>query len=315
MVDVAGGGHIGFALESTHGTYIAPTNYAMVTAESLHEVRGDVWRKPIIGQAVTLGKVEGKAHVEGSLTMELLAEVFAYFLIASRWGNNVQKSGTSPYYYTATDDAAVHVKTNYRSLTIVADRAGIGFAYLGCQATSFRFFQEDGIPMVEIGIIGREQAEDYTPSSATIPGETPFAANDSVLQIAAGTRTDVDGVEISFDDNGEAVHKVTIATGAEYIKFGEHVGEASFEIDFESKADYAIWVARTAQRFSFIATKDSNTSVNIEIHGASYDVFEVDLSGIGDQVKAAATLRTAYVGVNTASATIIVKTTESITLS
>jgi len=314
MVDVAGGGAIGFALETTHGSYIAPTNWATVTSESLREVRSDPWRKPIIGQAVTLGKVEGKEHVEGSLTMELLAETFVYFLIASRWGNNIAQGGSGPYTYTAKDDAAVHVKTNYRSLTIIADRAGIGFAYLGCQATSFRFFLEDGIPMVEVGIIGRHQSEDYTPGSPTIPTETPFAANDAVLQVSGSTRSDIDSLEISFDDNGEAVHNITSSAGADYVKFGEHEGEANFEIDFESKADYAIWVARTSQALTYVATKAANQKVDIDMHGPLYDTFEVNLSGIGDQVKASATLKSAYIHADTASTTIIVTTAANITL-
>ncbi len=315
MVDVAGGGYLGYALEITHGSYQAPTNYATITSETLREVRDDPWRKPIIGKAVTLGKAEGKSHVEGSITMELLAETFVYFLIASRWGNNIVKGGAGPWTYTANDDAAVKVIANYRSLSIIVNRGGIGFAYLGCQSNSFRFFLEDGIPMVEVGILGREQSEDYTPGAAVVPTETPFAANDAVLKIAGTTRTDIYSLELTFDDNGEAVNKVTVSEGAEYIKFGEHVGEASFEVDFEAKTDYAIWVARTVKELTYVATKAANQIVDIELHGGLYDTFEVDLSGIGDQVKAAAVLRSAYASGDTASAEIVVTTAASITLS
>lgn len=316
MVDVAGGGHIGLALETTHGTYAAPTKYATIKSESLAEVRTDPWRVPIIGRAVTSGKIGGRESVAGSLTMELIPEIFAYFLIASRFGANVAKTGgADPFTYTASDDAAVHVKDNKRSLTLVGDRAGVGFAYLGCQATSFRFYHEDGSPMVEIGILGREQVESYTPGSPTLPTTTPFNADEVSVDIAASTRADLASVEISVDDAGEVKYNIDGNTAASYIKFGEHVCEASFDMDFESKADYALWVARTTQELIYTADKASeDESVVIELHGAIYDTYEVNLSGIGDQVMANATLRGVYAAGDSAAITIAVETAEDITL-
>lgn len=317
MVDVAGGGHIGFALEVTQGTYVAPTKFAAITSESLQEVRTDPWRVPILGQAVTRGKVGGKGSVAGSLTMELLPEVFAYFLICSRFGNNVIKTGAlDPFLYTGIDDAAVHVKATLRSLTIVGDRAGIGFAYLGCQATSFRFFQDAGVPMVEIGIIGRSQSEDYTPGAVTAPATTPFNADEVSVTIAGGARLDLASVEISTDDNGEARFNVDGLAIASYVKYGEHVSEVSMDIDFESKADYAIWKARTTQELIWTADKSlEDESIIIEFHGGIYDTYEVGLGGIGDQVQASATLRGVYVAAaDLAAIKIDVESAEDITI-
>jgi hypothetical protein len=311
MPDVAGGGHVGIALESTHGTYIAPTVFVPAESETLGERRSDPMRKPIMGQAVTLGKVGGREHVDGEIIMEALPLPMVYFLAASRWA--ITKGGTGPYTYTASDGADAHVKGNDRSLTIVTDRAGIGFAYLGCQIGSMRLFVQDGIPMVAYGIVGREQTEDYTPGAVTIPAETPFAADDIALTVAAGARTDIDSLEITLNDNAEPRFNLSGAEAADYVKFGEFEGSASFEIDFESKADYAIWVARTTQELKVVWTFDADQALDVELHGALYDTFEVPLSAIGDQVRASAAMIAAYTAGDSAAATIEITTSVDVT--
>ncbi len=302
MPDVAGGGTLQIAFEATHGTYTAPTLTVPIESETLAEMRNDPVRSPILGRAVRQGKVKGREHVEGEIVMEALPTAMTYFLACSRWGNNIVKSGAGPFVYTATDDAAAHVKANDKSLTIAVDRAGIGFAYLGCQVVTQRFFFEDGIFKVAYQVIGREQTEDYTPAAGTDPVETPFAADEVAITIAASARVDLDSFELEFDDSGEARFNLDGNEAASYIKFGEFTGKATFEVDFESKADYAIWVARTIQEVKLVMTKTD--IVDIEMHGGLYDSFEVGLAGIGDQVRASAEIGAAYFATDTAAATI-----------
>lgn len=317
MVDVAGGGHIGLALETTHGTYIAPTKFAPVYTESLQEVRTDSYRVPMIGQAVTIGKTPGRHHVEGEITMEALPELMCYFLVASRWGANVIKAGAGPFTYTATNDSVVHLKTNRRSLSLAVDRAGVGFAYVGCQvAKTVISFADGGVPMVTYSIIGRQQTNDYTPGAATVPTELPFSVDDCTVSVAGAPRGDIDAesTEFTLDDNGEPRFNLTGVDRADYIKFGEFIGEASYEIDFESKADYNIWVARTAQELIFLADKSATQKINLEFHGAMYDTFEVALAGIGEQVRGAAAARAVHNVAAGFAATMILTTSESLTL-
>ena len=294
MVDVSGGGHIGFALEVTHGSYQAPTNYAAVESESLTEERTDPYRNLIVGRAVTSGKLPGRASVSGNIKMECIPETLIFFAYASRMSPSIVKTGVGPFVYTMNDVADVHIKSANRSLTIVGDRAGVGFAYLGCQVVSWQFSMDDGIPKVELGIIGREQTEDYTPGSVTMPTETPFGAADSSVTIAASSRVDLDSIEVSLDDSGEAKFNIDGNTAASYIKYGEHVSSASFEVDFENKADYLIWVARTTQELIWTMDKGANQIITLELHAAIYDQFEVGLGGMGDQVMASAELRGVY---------------------
>ncbi len=303
MPDVAGGGTLQLALETATGVFQAPVLTVPIENESLKEMRNDPDRSPILGRAVRQGKVKGREHVEGEIVMEALPTAMTYFLAASRWGENIVKSGAGPFVYTANDDAAAHVKTNDRSLSISVDRAGVGFAYLGCQVTNARFFFEDGIFKAAYQIIGREQTEDYTPAAGTDPTETPFAVDEVAITIAASARVDLDSFEFEFDDAGEAKFNLDGNEAASYVKFGEFTGKATFEVDFESKADYAIWVARTVQEVKLVMTKTD--IVDIEIHGGLYDAFEVGLAGIGDQVRASVEIGAAYLLADTAAAEIV----------
>ena len=286
MVDVAGGGHVGLAIETTHGTYAVPAVFAPIISETLTETRNDPIRRPILGRAVNSGKVSGRSSAEGEIVIEALPTTMAYFLAASRWA--ITKAGVGPYTYTAQDGSDAHVKGDNRSLTIAIDRAGVGFAYLGCQVVSQRLFFEDGVPMMAYGIIGLSQTNDYTPGAVTVPTETPFAADEIALTIAASARADIDSFEITLEDNGEAKFNLSGQDGADYVKFGEFDGRASFELDFDDKADYAIWLALTAQEVKVVCTKGASQILDIELHGATYDSFEVGLSAIGDQVRASA---------------------------
>lgn len=318
MVDVAGGGHVGIALETTHGTYLAPTQWVTAMSESLQEVRTDSYRVPIIGRAVASGKTPGRHHVAGEITCELLPEVAAYFLIASRWGANVIKTGASaPFTYTAKNDSEVHVKANKRSLTIVVDRAGVGFAYLGCQVVQTVIsFGDGGVPMVTYSIIGRQQTNDYTPGAVTLPTELPFSVSEVDLSVGGSLRGDVDAESTSFtlNDNGEPKFNLTGFDRADYVRFGEFIGETSYEIDFESKADYEIWRARTAQEIILHCEKAANQIIDLEFHGAMYDTFEVGLAGIGEQVRASASARAVHNVAAGFAATMAITTAEDITL-
>jgi len=297
-VDVAGGGYLGVGLETTHGTYIAPTAFAPILSETLQEVRTDSYRVPILGHAVTTGKTPGRQHIAGDITMEALPGLMAYFLVASRWGANVTKTGASaPFTYEAHDDKVVHLKDNKRSLSISVLRAGIDFAYIGCQVVQTTIsFGDGGVPMVTYSIIGRLQSDEHTPMTPTTPAELPFSVSECELSVAGTPRGDVDAdsAEIVLNDNGEPRFNLTGEDRADYIKFGEFVGEASFEIDFESKADYAIWIARTAQEVILTCNKAADQQLILEFHGAMYDTFEVALSGIGEQVRASAALRAVF---------------------
>jgi hypothetical protein len=287
-------------------------------SETLQEVRTDSYRVPIIGHAVATGKTPGRHHVAGDITMEALPSLMAYFLVASRWGANVQKTGASaPFTYEAHDDKVVHLKDNKRSLSLSVVRAGVGFAYIGCQVVQTTIgFGDGGVPIVTYSIIGRRQSDDHTPTSPVTPSELPFSVSECDLSIAGTPRGDIDAdsAEIVLNDNGEPRFNLTGEDRADYIKFGEFVGEASFEIDFESKADYAIWLARTAQEIILTCNKSANQQLILELHGAMYDTFEVALSGLGEQVRASATTRAVYNVAAGEAANMQLITAEDITL-
>jgi hypothetical protein len=251
--------------------------------------------------------------------MEALPEVMAYFLIASRWGSNVIKTGVGPFVYTATNSDVVHLKANKRSLTISIDRAGVDFAYLGCQVVQTTIgFGDGGVPQVTYSIIGRKQTDDYVIGVPVLsdPTELPFSVDECDLTIAASPRGDVDAESVEFvlNDNGEPRFNLTGQDAADYVKFGEFIGEANYEIDFENKADYAIWRARTAQELILHCEKSANQKFDLEFHGAMYDTFEVALTAIGDQVRASAAARAVHNVAAGFAATLAITTAEDITI-
>ena len=313
-IEIAGAGHIGVALEATYGTYVAPAAYVPFIAEDLTMPRTDPWRSPIIGKNVTLGKVQGRRHIEGSITMELLPEIFAYFLVASRYGDNVQKTGTGPWVYTASNGGAARLDgTANRSLSLSMKRGGVGFAFVGCQVGRFRFFATHGVPYVECTVFGSDETNDYaSPGTPSVPTEVPFNSTEVTVDIAAAQRTDINSLEIVLDDNPEPRFNMSGQEGADYIKWGEHICEAQFEADFVSKADYDIWEARTVQELILDCNKSANQRVQVELHGALYDTYEVSgAGGLGDLITASGAMRGAYTAGDDAADEIIVTTNVS----
>ena len=162
--------------------------------------------------------------------------------------------------------------------------------------------------------MGLEETTDYTPTSPTDPTEVPFGADETTVKVAASQRVDLDSLEITFDDNGEIKYNLSGQEAADYVKYGEFIGDASFEIDFESKADYALWKARTVQELIMNCTVDADQILDVEMHGGIYDTFEVGLTGLGDQVRASAGLRAVYATADTAAAQIELTTAVQVTI-
>src|SRR3954469_20170202 len=99
-------GFIGIAVETTPGTYLAPTLYVPINSESITYQQDTTWRRPIRQSADIVGAVMGNAHVEGDISMEAFEDVVATMLRAAR--ASYVKSGTTPnftYIFTATPNA------------------------------------------------------------------------------------------------------------------------------------------------------------------------------------------------------------------
>jgi tail tube protein len=278
---IGASGIMGIAIETTPGTYLAPTKYIPFYKESLKYEQDTNWRRPIRQTPDVVGAVAGDSFINGDIDMEALHDCVPYFLYASR--NTVVKTGAGPYTYTCTPSAvAIPVKT--LSLTIV--RNGIVFGYSGCVVGGFTFSIEKGTLMFKPDIVGRDEAVQSLPT-ASWPTTVPFGAGNYNLQIPTASQVfDADSFEFKIDDKAEPNFRLkNTGTGAQFISFGERDVNIKSERDFEARTEFDAFKALTAQSITFTASSGAN-SIALVAATTVKDTYEVNLDGQGDLVRA-----------------------------
>lgn len=306
MPGIGAGGYIGIALETTPGTYLAPTKFVPINSESLQYMGEPQYRRPIRQSADVVWAVPSNAHIEGDVEMDALDDVVPYFLLTGR--TSVVKSGTTNFTYAFTPTAlAIPAKT--MSITVV--RNGIVFAYTGMVTSSFAFALNENILGFNCAMLGRDEATQSAPGSVTWGTTTPYGAGQYSLEVPNGTVvTDSDAFEWTVEDNGEPQFRAKNSRGAQFINFGERNVGLSITRDFDSKTDYDNFKAITSQRVTLTATKGANNSIALDIAAAYKNSYEIGLSGQGDLLRG----EIEYTGVlaSPAAYTITVKTQEDI---
>jgi tail tube protein len=295
---------------SAPGIYVAPTKFFPFNTESIKFVQDTVWRRPIRQTADITGASPGNAHVEGDIEMEVYEDVLPYFLYAAR--TSVVKAGSGNYTYTFTPtSSAVPVRT----LSITIERvAGVVFGYVGCVVSSLKFGINNGMLIVTIGIVGRDEASQATPTPVW-PTSGAFGAGMYSVEFPTGSPVlDTDTFEFTIDDQATPDFRMkSTGRGAALIHFGERNCSLHAERDFTSRSDYdSLFKAYVSQSTTITATKGTNNSVSILSQQSIVDTYEVNLSGQGDLVRAAINYQvTPNLGA-TAAYQITVKTQENI---
>jgi tail tube protein len=307
-VGIGASGILGLALETTAGTYEAPTKYVPINNESLAWQQDTTWRRPIRQSAGVIGAVAGRGHVEGGIEMEALEDVIPYFLYAAR--TSIVKSGSSPNFtYTVTPTAAA-VPTKTMSVTVV--RNGVVFGYVGLVVSTFTFSVDNDMLQFNVELQGTLEDDESAPTP-TWPTTIPFGHGQYTIQIPTASQVfDCDGFEFTVENNAEVQYRLKNTPGAQFVSYGERSVNLSTERDFESRTEYDAFKALTAQAITVIASKGANNSVQIDVPVAIKDSYEVGLSGQGDLLRASV----AWQGVIDASGEdyqIVVKTQEDIT--
>ena len=281
-VGIGAGGLMGVALETTPGTYQAPTKFVPFESESLQWQQDTQWRRPIRQTADIVGGVPGNAHVEGDIELEALEDCILYFLYATR--ATVVKSGTTPnWIYTFTPNPNA-VPTKTMSITVV--RNGVVFGYVGCIVSSFTISIEDGMLKFKCSIVGLDEATQTVPT-ATWPTTTPFSAGMYSVQIPTATQVfDADTFEFQVEDNADPQYRLkSSGRGASFVAFGERNVTCNVERDFADRTEYDLFKSVTASSLTLLASKGVNNSVQIDMPATIRDTYEVGLSGQGDLVR------------------------------
>ena len=275
---------IGFAAESTYGTYVAPTRF-------LEYIKADLKKKKNVvqggglaaGQIAQLGsrRVVTSESVEGGFELEV-ANLGMGLLLAHLLGSSatpVQQGATAAYLqaHTVGDNIG-------KSLTIqhgVPDLTGTvrPFTFKGCKLSGAEFSCKVGeLLTMSLDVDGRQASEVETLVAASLAtGVAPFHwAQMSVKLGTFGAEAAVSGVKgfsVKFD-RGMASERFYAGAGglkAEPIMNDFLKVSGSIEVDLVNKADFA-------DRFA----ADSATSLVIEFVGpliasTYYQTFRIKL--------------------------------------
>lgn len=286
---IGAAGFIGIAVESTSGTYQAPTKFFPIMSESLSWTQDTNWRRVIRGTTDVIGAVAGNGNVEGDIEAELLTDVLPYMLLAAR--GELTKTGTeAPYTYDFTPTHGA-LAPNTLSITIV--RGEEAFGYVGCVVSSMTFGVDNDMATVTYSILGTAEESVTMPATPTYGDDTPFGAGTWSIEIPTETQIfDADNFSLEINDNGEVQYRLKNTLGAEFIKFGERDVQLTLDRDFEDRAEYEIFKNLTEQSVTVALDEDTNNKVEFSVVAAIIDAYAVNLSSVGDLVRSSTT----YVG-------------------
>lgn len=307
---IGAAGCVGVAIESTPGTYVAPTKFIPIRSESLKFMQEINWTRPIIKTAVEpVHAVEGPGHVEGDIEWEIIEDCLPYFLHAARM--NLVKTGSAPnLVYTYTPAATAQEANETLSITVV--RNDQVFAYVGCVLGGMTITVDNGLLVGTMRIMGRDEATQSAPS-ATFPQTVPFGADTYTIEIpAASPITDAGSFSFELDDSAEAQFRLG-SLAAQYIGYGERNVSAEVERDFIDKTQYAAFRALTAQSVHLRAQKTADRYIDILLRSGVMDSYETTLEGQGEIITAALSFVGKYDFATDESYQIIVGTSEDIT--
>lgn len=275
---------IGFAAESTYGTYVAPTRF-------LEYIKADLKKKKNVvqggglaaGRIAQLGsrRVVTSESVEGGFELEVANKGMG-LLLAHLLGSSatpVQQGATAAYLQAHTVDDNIG-----KSLTIqhgVPDLTGTvrPFTFKGCKLSGAEFSCKVGeLLTMSLDVDGRQASEVETLVAASLAtGVAPFHwAQMSVKLGTFGAEAAVSGVKgfsVKFD-RGMASERFYAGAGglkAEPIMNDFLKVSGSIEVDLVNKADFADLFAA-----------DSATSLVIEFVGpliasTYYQTFRIKL--------------------------------------
>jgi hypothetical protein len=309
-VGIGATGFLGIAPETTSGTYIAPTKFALLRSESLHHVQDTVWRRPLRGIADVAGAVPGRSRIEGDIVIEVTPDQVPWLAKAMRLG--LTKTGAGPYVYTYK---AAHGALPTATISITVVRNGVVFGYVGCVISSHTWTIDGDMLICTMSVVGGDEASQSLPTP-TYPVAVPFGWGEYTVEIPTATPVfDMDNFTLAVDDGADPQYRLKSGTrGATFVKFGERGVTLTMERDFTSRTDYDAYKALTSQAITITATKSATEKI-IWTFPASYKgSYEISgLSGQADLIRASIEYTLAYDNTAGYSYQMVVNTAENVT--
>jgi hypothetical protein len=199
-------GQLGFAAESTYGTFVAPTRFLELTNSSVKYERERIESNGIrAGRRILHRWAQGVQRAAGDVEFEMAPQGFA--LLWSHILGGVATAGSNPYTHTVTPG-----DLSGKSLSLQIGKPDIGgvvrpFTYLGCKVTSAEVSAAvNEYAMMTVSFYGNHLDTAQTLGTATYPtGLTPFDFTKGSVSLA-GSGFDVKDFTLTID-NGLAVDR------------------------------------------------------------------------------------------------------------
>jgi hypothetical protein len=191
---------IGYAVEATPGTYVAPTKTIEHVSESIKFNQERIESMGIkAGRRGGSGRwALGRSWVEGSVQHELSASTIGP-LFRNLMGA-VSTSGVGPFTHVFTYGAL-----SEGALTIQVGRPDLSgtvnvFSYLGCQITDLKLSSKVGeISHLDFSVYGQKEDTAQSLAAASYPSTwSPFTFAHGVLSLA-GAEYEFDDIELDFN--------------------------------------------------------------------------------------------------------------------
>lgn len=305
-VGVGGQGFVGIAVETTPGTYVAPTTYVPIISESFQYTE-DRYISPAIRKSTIANDVKQNFyHAEGDIDMEVDTSTIVYFLHCTR--TSVVKTGAGPYNYVYTPSGGASAGPNgnnatTKTLSVTIVRNLQVFKYVGCVVGSFNFRVENGILMATFTMMGLGEVSINTDTPPTPTFTTPDLLGAAAHTVSLApvvtsptvptwvVSTNFQTYQFNVNDNGAAQNRINSSRQAAFISFGETEATISATRDFEVRADYDNFVATNFQAFQLKSSNGVNDNITFNTYRGAYTAFPISLPGIGELVVAAAEVR------------------------
>ena len=299
---LGGGGSVGIALESTMGTYVAPTVFVPILDEDFIYTESKYYSEQIRQQSIVSDVKSSYYHIEGPITMEADPRFLPYFMYASR--HTIAKTGAGPYDYTFTPSSAGSASTAAsgtvpRTMSVTIVRNNVVFGYAGCVIGSFEFTVEEGILRVTMDALGLSEAVQADPTETWVAADILgadahriYLAASAVTPTFGAIDTGFNGFTFRVNYNAEAQNRIQAQRSASYISFGLTEAEIESELDFINRTDYDNMVANTTRAIKLESTNGGATyaaatsAVALQGNRVSYDSYEPNLEGMGDLIMA-----------------------------
>lgn len=272
-------GWIGFATESTYGTYVAAQKFIEITKESIVPERKRLTR-PSLRQISVANSYSGKRIVKGSFTAQFNVNGMEKLLYHALGTDST--SGTNPYThaYTCADTLPTGL-----SFHVNRDAANVGtgsaFKYMGCNISKLTLTQKMEEPLeITCDIIGQDWG--------VLNVETPTFPTVALLDYSQlGTFT-VGGSTFVISDFEVSVENALVSDryylGADKVRglgrSGPRKVSGSFTKEFESLTEYNLF--RNLTSSAIVATWTSgSTSLSLSLPNCYLQTGEPSISDAG----------------------------------